>query len=187
MRTIATAVLVLSGFLALRGIADAQELGTVAGVVKEKSGGVLPGVTVRVASVGLVGRVRTTVTDRSGRYRAASLPAGVYTVTFSLPGFSPVTRIGVDVADGLRVAINVEMTVDLEGTVTMPGPRPPGSIPSAVQMRPYVRCGLTIVPADPNFDRKIRVPFDDAPGGPSVRNRTEHSMRTIAPQICAEK
>jgi hypothetical protein len=187
MRTIAATVLVLAGFLAFSGMAAAQALGTVAGVVKVKSGAVLPGVTVRVASVGLVGRVRTTVTDGSGRYRVANLPAGVYTVTFSLPGFSPVTRIGIDVADGLTAAINVEMTVDFEGTVTTPGPRPLGSIPSPPQMRPYVRCGLTIVPADPNFDRKIRVPFDDAPGGPSVRNRTEHSMRTIAPQICVEK
>jgi hypothetical protein len=186
MRTIATIVLVLAGLLAFRGIAAAQDLGTVAGVVKDKSGAVLPGVTVRVASVGLVERVRTTVTDGSGRYRVANLPAGSYTVTFSLPGFSPVTRIGVDVADGLTVAINVEMTVDFEGTVTMPGPRPLGSIPSSAQMRPYVRCGLTIVPADPDFDRKIRAPFGNAQR-PPVRNRTEHSMRTVAPQICAEK
>ena len=186
MRTIAATVLVLAGFLAFSGIAAAQDLGTVAGVVKDRNGAVLPGATVRVASVGLVERVRTTVTSGSGQYRVANLPAGVYTVTFSLPGFRPVTRLGVEVADGRTVTINAEMTVDLEGTVTLPGPRPLGSIPPAALMRPYVRCGLTIVPADPKVDPKIRVPVENAQK-PSVRNRTEHSMRTIAPQICAER
>ena len=187
MRTSATAVLVLAGILACGCVAAAQTLGTVAGVVKDKSGAVLPGVAVRVASVGLVGRVRTTVTDGRGRYRVANLPAGVFIVTFSVPGFNPVTRIGVEVTDGLTVAVDAEMTVDtLKETVTVPGPRPLGSIPPAAQMRPYVRCGLTIVPADPDFDPKIRAPFGNAQR-PSVRNRPEHSMRTISPQICAEK
>lgn len=188
MRTIAATVLVLAGFLAFRGIAAAQELGTVAGVVKEKSGAVLPGVRVRVASAGLIERIRSTVTDGSGRYQVVNLPDGVYTVTFSLAGFNPVVRIGVEVSAGLTVAVDAEMTVGtLNDRVTVPGPRPLGSISSAGLMRPYVRCGLTIVPADPTFDPKIRVPVARAPRGPLVGNPTEHSMRTIAPQICAER
>lgn len=188
MRTIAATVLVLAGFLAFRGIAAAQELGTVAGVVKDKSGAVLPGVTVRVATVGLIERVRSAVTDGSGRYRVVNLPDGVYTVTFSMAGFNPVVRIGVEVSAGLTVAVDAEMTVGSKNeTVTMPGPRPLGSIPSAGRMRPYVRCGLTIVPADSNFDPKIRVHAGQGPGGPPIRNRIEHSMPTIAPQMCGDK
>jgi hypothetical protein len=182
MRTIAATVLVLVGCLAFRGMAAAQELGAVGGVVKDPSGAVLPGVTVRVASVGLVERVRTTVTDGSGRYRVANLPPGAYAVTFSLPGYRPVVRAAVEVAAGLTAAVDVDMIADrFTGTVT--GPRPG----SAAQMRPYVRCGLTIVPGDAKVDPKIRIPFGNEGGGPSGRSRTEHSMRTITPQICAEK
>jgi hypothetical protein len=54
-------------------------------------------------------------------------------------------------------------------------------------MRPFVRCGLTIVPADPNMDPKIRAPLDRAPGEWQGRSRTDHSMRTVAPQVCGEK
>ena len=187
MRMIAATVLVLVGCLAFGGIVAAQEPGTVAGVVKEKSGAALPGVTVRVASVGLVERVRTTVTDGSGRYRVVNLPAGVYSVTFSLAGYSPAVRIGVEVSAGLTVAVDADLIVgplDFAGT---PGPRPLGSISSAPLVRPFVRCGLTIVPGDPKVDPNIRVPFDRAQGGASGSRRTEHSMRTVAPQICAER
>jgi hypothetical protein len=190
MRTIAATALVIVGFLAFRGIPAAQALGTVAGVVKDKAGAVLPGVTVRVTSTELIERVRTTVTDASGQYRVVNLPAGLYTVTFSLAGFSPVTRMGVEVAAGLTSALNAEMTVGTPNkTVTIPGQWPLVNNPSATEMlRPYVLCGLTIVPADPKVDPKIRrVPFGDVPSGPSVQSWTEHSMRTIAPQICADK
>ena len=184
MRTIAATVLVLAGCLAFRGIAAAQEPGTVAGVVKEKSGAVLPGVTVRVTSVGLVERVRTTVTDGSGRYRVANLPAGVYTVTFLLAGYSPVVKLGVEVSAGLTAAVDTEMNAGQGLSGTVPGPRPFFSLPSAALTQPYVRCGLTIVPGDAKMDPKIRVPFDRAPGGLPGRSRTEHTMRTVAPQIC---
>jgi hypothetical protein len=187
MRTIAATVLVVVGCLSFRGMATAQEAGAVAGVVKDKSGAVLPGVTVRVASVGLVERVQTTVTDGNGRYRVVNLPAGVYTVTFLLAGYSPVVRSGVAVSAGLTAAVDADLGVGLPGFASRPHSLSLDSIASAPLMRPYVRCGLTIVPADPSVDPKIRVPIDHAPSGSSVGSRTEHSMRTVAPQICAER
>ena len=66
--------------------ASAQQLGTVAGVVKDASGAVLPGVTVEVASPALIEKVRTAVTDGSGQYRIVNLPPGSYTATFTLTG-----------------------------------------------------------------------------------------------------
>ena len=56
----------------------------IAGTVRDAGGGVLPGVTVEVTSPQLIEKVRTTVTDESGRYQIASLPVGVYKVTFRL-------------------------------------------------------------------------------------------------------
>ena len=44
----------------------------------------LPGVTVEVTSPQLIEKVRSTITDENGRYQIASLPVGIYKVTFTL-------------------------------------------------------------------------------------------------------
>ena len=62
--------------------------GTVAGVVKDTTGAVLPGVTVEAASPALIEKVRVVVTDDSGNYKVVDLRPGTYTVTFTLPGFN---------------------------------------------------------------------------------------------------
>ena len=61
-----------------------------AGVVRDSTGGVLPGVTVEAASPALIERVRSVVTDSAGVYRIVDLRPGAYTVTFTLPGFQTV-------------------------------------------------------------------------------------------------
>lgn len=65
----------------------AQEMasGSIAGVVQDTAGGVMPGVTVEASSPALIEKVRTVVTDDEGRYRIINLRPGVYTVMFSLP------------------------------------------------------------------------------------------------------
>src|SRR5688572_25125065 len=62
--------------------------GAVAGVVKDATGAVLPGVTVEAASPALIEKVRTAVTDGQGQYRIVELRPGTYSVTFSLTGFT---------------------------------------------------------------------------------------------------
>ena len=64
-----------------------EQTGSIQGVVKDSSGGVLPGVTVQARSPGVVG-VSTTVTDSEGNYRFPALPPGTYTVTATLTGFT---------------------------------------------------------------------------------------------------
>ncbi len=68
-------------------LASAQTSG-IAGLVRDASGAVLPGVTVEVASPVLIEKVRTAVTDGAGLYKVEGLRPGVYTVTFTLTGFS---------------------------------------------------------------------------------------------------
>jgi len=63
---------------------------SIAGVVKDASGAVLPGVTVEAASPVLIEKVRSVVTDDSGQYRIVDLRPGTYSVTFTLAGFSVV-------------------------------------------------------------------------------------------------
>src|SRR3989475_12283242 len=64
----------------------------IAGVVRDASGGVLPGVTVEAASPALIEKVRSVVTDGEGRYNIVDLRPGTYVVTFSLGGFNTVRR-----------------------------------------------------------------------------------------------
>ena len=65
---------------------------TLAGTVKDASGGVLPGVTVEASSPVLIEKTRTATTDSAGQYRIESLQPGTYTVTFTLTGFATVKR-----------------------------------------------------------------------------------------------
>src|SRR5512147_1619411 len=70
----------------------------ITGVVKDASGGVLPGVTVEAASPVLIEKVRSVVSNDTGQYRIEALRPGTYTVTFSLPGFSTVKRDGIELS-----------------------------------------------------------------------------------------
>src|SRR2546425_8649069 len=69
--------------------AAAQNTG-IAGVVRDTSGAVIPGVTVEASSPALIEKVRSVVTDAQGLYSIVDLRPGVYSVTFTLAGFSTV-------------------------------------------------------------------------------------------------
>ena len=56
--------------------ASAQQTSGIAGVVKDASGAVLPGVTVEAASPALIEKVRTSVTDGQGQYKIVDLRPG---------------------------------------------------------------------------------------------------------------
>jgi len=68
--------------------ASAQPAGRLAGVVRDASGSVLPGVTVTVEGLALEAP-RTVVTDEHGQYALDSLPEGRYLVTATFSGFVP--------------------------------------------------------------------------------------------------
>ena len=63
-----------------------EQSGSIQGVVKDSSGGILPGVTVEARSPAVVG-VTTAITNEEGVYRFPALPPGTYTITASLRGF----------------------------------------------------------------------------------------------------
>src|SRR5688500_7170429 len=87
---------------ALPAMAAAQSStsGSIAGVVKDATGAVLPGVTVEAASPALIEKVRTVVTDGEGQYKIIDLRPGTYSVTFTLPGFGTVRREGIELTTG---------------------------------------------------------------------------------------
>jgi hypothetical protein len=117
--------------------ARAQTLGALAGVVRDASGAVLPGVTVEAASPALIEKVRTVVTDGSGQYRIINLPPGTYTATFTLTGFSTVKREAIDIALGVTTNINADLKVGtVAETVTVTGESPLVDLQSAAQTTP---------------------------------------------------
>ena len=67
------------GCLALPATARAQS--AFAGVVKDATGAVLPGVTVEASSPALIEKVRSVTTDANGLYRIENLRPGTYTIT----------------------------------------------------------------------------------------------------------
>src|SRR5512135_1102103 len=136
MNRVIRTICVVGALLALAVTASAQELGTIAGVVKDASGAVLPGVTVEAASPALIEKVRAVVTDGSGQYRIINLPPGTYSVTFSLTGFSNVRREGLEVSVGVTSQVNADMKVGaVAETITVTGEAPVVDVQSAAQTR----------------------------------------------------
>ena len=107
---------------------------TIAGTVQDTSGAVLPGVTVEAASPELIEKVRTGVTDASGQYRIENLRPGIYSVTFTLPGFSTFKRDGLELSGTFVVSVNAELKVgSIEETITVTGETPIVDVQSAKQ------------------------------------------------------
>jgi hypothetical protein len=102
-----------------------QQASGIAGVARDTSGAVLPGVTVEASSPALIEKVRTAVTDGEGRYNIVDLRPGTYVVTFSLAGFSTIRRQGITLPAGFTAAVNADMQVGgLEETITVSGAAP---------------------------------------------------------------
>jgi hypothetical protein len=104
-------VVTVSGFLLFLPVTawtQAALSGGIAGVVRDTSGAVLPGVSVEAASPALIEKVRTVVTDDQGQYKIVDLRPGSYTVTFTLAGFSTVKREGLELTTGFTAAVNAD-------------------------------------------------------------------------------
>jgi Carboxypeptidase regulatory-like domain len=98
---------------------------SIAGVVRDASGAVLPGVTVEAASPALIEKVRTAVSDGAGQYRIENLTPGTYKITYSLPGFSTVERAGVEVTTGVSLTLNADLRVGgVQESITVTGETP---------------------------------------------------------------
>lgn len=144
-------IVVVVTFLLLVG-SNAAAQSSIAGTVRDTSGGVMPGVTVEVTSPALIEKIRTTVTDEAGQYRIIDLRPGVYAVTFSLPGFAAVKREGVELTAAFTAPVNAEMRVgDVAETITVTGESPVVDIQSVVKQRELTRDVLDTIPRGTEF------------------------------------
>src|SRR5262245_45509217 len=85
----------LAAFLLLLLPAIVSAQSSIAGAVRDDTGAVLPGVTVEASSPALIEKARAVVSDSSGQFKIVDLRPGVYTVTFTLQGFSTFRREGI--------------------------------------------------------------------------------------------
>jgi hypothetical protein len=119
----------------------------IAGVVKDPSGAVMPGVTVEAASPALIEKVRSVATDDRGAYQIVDLRPGLYTVTFTLQGFATVKREGLELPSNFTATVNIELRIGrLEETVTVAGASPIVDIQSAAKSETLDRIVLDTIP-----------------------------------------
>ncbi|MEQ1896055.1 MAG: carboxypeptidase regulatory-like domain-containing protein [Vicinamibacterales bacterium] len=142
-----TGLLLLLASIATNASAQNATSGSIAGVVKDTTGAVLPGVTVEAASPALIEKVRVVVTDDQGNYKLLDLRPGPYTVTFTLPGFSTFKREGIELTTGFTATANAEMKVgSLEETVTVTGASPVVDVQRVTQANVLSREVIDTIP-----------------------------------------
>ena len=148
----------------------------IAGVVKDTTGAVMPGVTVEAASPALIEKVRSVVTDGQGQYKIVDLRPGVYSVTFTLPGFNTVKREAVELPTNFTATINAELRVGaLEETVTVSGLSPVVDVQNAVQQTVLTRQVLDAVPTGPQHPDARRAALRRAPRAARCRRHVGHA------------
>ena len=189
-RTRASAALLLAVLVCIPHPADAQDA-SITGVVSDTSGAVLPGVTVEAISPALTEKVRTVVTDGAGLYRVVALPSGTYAVSFTLPGFSVVTRQDVVLTGNLTASVSVQLMVGaLQESVTVTGESPIVDVQSArreqvvagdvVQALPTARSINSLIEFLPGVSG---APAGDTPGQmqltPTMTMFTTHGGSTL--------
>lgn len=125
--------------LLVPAVARAQN-GNIAGVARDTTGAVLPGVTVEASSPALIEKTRTVVTDAQGQYQIVDLAPGTYAVSFTLPGFSTIKRNGIQLTAAFTATVNVEMKVgEVAETVVVSGAAPTVDVHNVVQPKEMTR------------------------------------------------
>ena len=124
--------------------ATAQAIG---GTVTDTTAAVLPGVTVEARSPAIIEQVRSVVTDGAGQFLIVALEPGVYSVTYSLPGFSTVVREGIQLRTGFTATVDIQLSVgDIQETVTVTGESPVVDIQNVDQRQVIDREVIDSVP-----------------------------------------
>ncbi len=143
-------VLIVAACVVAPSVASAQS--GIAGVVRDATGGVLPGVTVEVRSPAIIEGVRSAVTDASGQYRVVDLRPGTYTVTFTLTGFNGVRREGIVLEGNFTASVNAELRVgSIEETITVTGESPVVDVQNTLRREVVNRELLDALPTGRDF------------------------------------
>ncbi|HVQ13826.1 MAG TPA: TonB-dependent receptor, partial [Vicinamibacterales bacterium] len=114
-RVFTLAAVLFAGLIPATAIA--QTAGVVSGVVRDSSGGAIPGATVRVINEA-TGAAQEAVSDAEGTYQVTDLAPGQYRVEAALDGFEPVVARGaVDARQGAKIDLTLKPAQFTEGVV----------------------------------------------------------------------
>jgi len=145
--TLSRKTLAFVGCLVLLPAMLFAQTGAIAGLVRDSSGAVLPGVLVEAASDALIEKTRSVVTDDQGRYNIVDLRPGTYAVSFSLQGFSTLKREGLELSAATTIPLNADLKVGaLEETLTVTGATPVVDVQSVRQRQVLGRDVLESIP-----------------------------------------
>jgi Carboxypeptidase regulatory-like domain len=89
----------------------------IAGSVRDSSAASIPGVIVEASSPALIEKSRTTTTDSSGQYRLEDLRPGTYKVRFTLGGWNPYEREGIELTGSFTATVDAQLSVGLVSEV----------------------------------------------------------------------
>jgi hypothetical protein len=146
MGRLARLTIALASIVMVPAVALAQA--SIAGVVKDTSGAVLPGATVEAASPVLIEKTRSVVTDGTGQYKIENLRPGTYSVIFTLAGFNTVKREGIELTGTFTASVNAEMRVgELQETITVTGETPVVDVQNTKQQRVLDRETISAIPS----------------------------------------
>jgi hypothetical protein len=141
-------VLILLVLVFCGTVASAVAQSAIAGLVKDTSGGVLPGVAVEASSPALIEGARTAVSDSNGQYKIVDLRPGEYTVTFTLQGFRTVKREGITLPAAFTATVNADLSVGaVEESVTVTSAAPLVDVTSSVVGAVMNREVLDLIPS----------------------------------------
>jgi len=114
----------LTGLVQVQSVFGQEARGTIVGVVKDASGGVVPGAEVKITNKAM-GTVTTIVTNEAGLYQASYLIPGLYKIEASMPGFKTFVADDVELRVNERVEFPVSLAVGEQSeTVLVTGETP---------------------------------------------------------------
>jgi hypothetical protein len=128
------------------------QTGSIAGIVKDTTGAIMPGVLVEASSPALIEKVRSATTDEKGQYKIVDVRPGIYTVTFTLAGFNVYRREGIEVTTQFTAPVNAELKVGaITETVTVTGESPVVDTQRIQQVKVMTRDMIDAVPTGKTF------------------------------------
>ncbi|MEX2260804.1 MAG: carboxypeptidase-like regulatory domain-containing protein, partial [Bryobacteraceae bacterium] len=95
----------------------AQVSGTIAGIVTDQAGAVIPGAKILLVNEGTAFS-RSATTNEAGQYAAYSMPTGEYRIQVEHPGFQRLVRSGITLTAADSLTVDLQLTLgDVQQTV----------------------------------------------------------------------
>ncbi len=117
--------------VSIPGFSQGGQRGAITGVVKDSTGGTVPGATLTVINQDTGVTERTLITDSMGSFSATLLPVGTYRVEVTLTGFSKAVAPNIKVLVSETTTVNLTLRVgEISETVTVSGAAAPVQLSS---------------------------------------------------------